>query len=68
MGETTEIIHKRIRHTKTTLAGIAGIVCPILALCFPSHAVPILTVGCALNGMGNIAAADAKPKTTIEAK
>ncbi len=66
MGDTTEIIQKRIRHWKTTLAGVAGIVCPILALVFPEFAVKILTVGCALNSVGNIAAADATPKTSVE--
>ena len=66
MGDTTELIHRRIRHWKTTLSGVAGIVCPFLALCFPKAAVEILTVGCALNGMGNIAAADSKPQIIIE--
>ena len=69
MGETTELIQKRIRHTKTTMANMAGIVCPILALVFPQHTVAILTIDCALNSMGNIAAADAKPQeTTVTTK
>jgi hypothetical protein len=70
MGETTELIHKRIRHWKTTLAGVAGIVCPIVSLFVPpEYATKVLAAGCMLSGTGLIAAADAKAKTTtIQAK
>lgn len=59
MGETTELIRKRIRHTKTTLAGIATILGPIAATLWPEHAGKIMLATSALTGAGLIAAADA---------
>lgn len=59
MGETTEIIRKRIRHTKTTLAGIATILGPVAVALWPAHAGTITAITSALTGMGLIAAADA---------
>ena len=67
MGDTTEIIQKLIRHWKTTLAGVASIVCPVIALlCPPEWQVKVMAVGCMLSGAGHIAAADANPKTSAE--
>ena len=63
MSETTEIIRRRIQHWKTTIAGIAGIVCPIIALFVPpEYSIKVLAAGAVLSGAGLIAAADAKPK------
>lgn len=58
-GGTTEIIRRRIRHWKTTLAGIATIASPILVGIWPQHATTIVTACSALTGAGLIAAADA---------
>ncbi len=67
MGETTVLIQKRIRHWKTTAAGIAGIVCPIIALfCPPDIALKILSASAALSGAGLIAAADAKSNESVK--
>lgn len=60
MGETTQIL-RRVRHWKTTLAGIASIVCPVVALfCPPEYSVKILAASSMLAGSGLIAAADAR--------
>jgi hypothetical protein len=60
MGETTEIIRRRIHHWKTTLAGIASILCPIIALFVPpEYSVKVLAAASMLSGAGLIAAADA---------
>lgn len=56
---TTEIIRRRIRHTKTTLAGLATILGPIAATVWPEHAGKIMLATSALTGAGLIAAADA---------
>lgn len=56
---TTQIIRKRIRHTKTTLAGIATIVGPVAVAIWPQHAGTITTVASVLTGLGLISAADA---------
>jgi len=67
MGDTTDIIQKRIRHWKTTLAGVATIVCPIAAIFAPPDwQNKILYAAVVLSGTGHILAADAKPKTTVE--
>ena len=56
---TTQFIRRRIFHWKTTLAGIAGIVCPLLALFLPEFwALKVLAVSSILSGAGLIAAAD----------
>jgi len=63
MGDTTELIHRRLRHWKTTLAGVASIVCPIISLFVtPELAVKVLAITGALTGTGLIFAADGKPK------
>lgn len=64
MGETTELIHRRIRHWKTTLAGVASILCPVAAGFFPQHSTELLGVAVALNSVGLFNAADAKPQVT----
>lgn len=58
MGETTRIIKRRIRHIKTTVAGIATILGPILAAFFPEYAGKILIATSTLTGAGLLAAAD----------
>lgn len=61
MGETTEIL-RRVRHWKTTLAGIATMIAPVAALFAPpEYQVKILAAASLLSGLGHIAAADAKP-------
>jgi hypothetical protein len=62
MGEnnTTEFIQRRIRHWRTTLSGIAVILCPIIATVWPEYAVKALSVAALLSGMGHIAGADSK--------
>lgn len=65
MGETTQILHRRIRHWKTTIAGIATIVAPVLVILFPDYAAKITLIGSACTGWGLISAPDAsnlKPK------
>jgi hypothetical protein len=63
MGETTEILHRRVRHWRTTAAGVASIVAPVIALfCPPDLAIKVLAAASALAGSGLIAAADARPK------
>lgn len=60
MGETTQIL-RRVRHWKTTLAGVASIVAPIAALFAPpEYQVKILAAASILSGSGLIAAADAR--------
>jgi hypothetical protein len=66
MGETTELIHKRIRNWKTTTAGVAVIVCPIVAIfCPPDLAMKVMAAGNMLGGLGLVAARDAKPHETV---
>lgn len=59
-GNTTEFIRRRIRHWRTTLAGIACIVGPIIAVIYPEYAVKILTITLGLSGAGHLAGADGK--------
>ena len=56
---TTEIIRRRIRHWKTTVAGIATIASPVLVSIWPEHASTITAACAGLTGAGLIAAADA---------
>jgi hypothetical protein len=56
---TTEFIRRRIRHWKTTLAGIGGMLCPIAAIIWPHYADKILSISCLLSGWGLTLAADA---------
>lgn len=59
---TTQIIQRRIRHVKTTAAGIATMVCPLAALFAPPEwAAKLNSVALVLCGSGLLAAADAKP-------
>jgi len=61
MSDTTQFIRRRIQHWRTTLAGVAAIVCPIVALfCPPELSNKILAVAVMLSGSGLIAASDAK--------
>lgn len=60
MGETTTIIRKRIRHWKTTVAGVACFLAPVAAIIWPEYAAKINSVAMLLAGAGFIAAADAK--------
>lgn len=64
-SSTTEIIRRRVRHWKTTIAGIATILGPILIAFFPEHAQAISMSASSLTGIGLIAAADAKVKEAI---
>lgn len=58
MGETTQLL-RRIRHWKTTAAGIASILCPIIALFVPlEYSVKVLSIASMLSGAGLLAAAD----------
>lgn len=66
MGDTTEIIQKRIRHWKTTLVGVAGLLAPIALTVWPQHGKEIIEVMIAINGVGFMAAADAKPKSSVQ--
>jgi hypothetical protein len=58
---TTAFLRRRVRHWKTTLAGIATIAGPILMALFPKWTLQISLVTATLTGSGLIAAADAKP-------
>lgn len=66
MGDTTELIHRRLRHWRTTAAGVAQILCPVIALFLPPEwSIKVLSIAAVLGGVGSIAAADAhnlKPK------
>jgi peptidoglycan/LPS O-acetylase OafA/YrhL len=59
-GHTTEIIRRRIRHWRTTLAGLACLLAPLAVAVWPQHADRIYAAAAALGGAGLIAAADAK--------
>ncbi len=60
MGETTQIIQRRIRHWKTTIAGIALILAPVAGAIWPEYASKITNAAFLLAGGGFIAAADAQ--------
>jgi hypothetical protein len=57
-GNTTEFIRRRIRHWKTTIAGIGLMVCPILSILIPAHADKIGMIASLLGGWGLMVAAD----------
>jgi hypothetical protein len=63
MGETTEIIRRRVRHWKTTLAGVALMSAPVAVAIWPEHTALIQNIVAGLAGAGLMAAADASPKT-----
>lgn len=58
-GSTTLLIRRRIRHWKTTLAGLATIATPILVILFPEQAAKITLIGSTFTGWGLISASDA---------
>jgi hypothetical protein len=59
-NSTTMMIRRRVRNWKTTLTGIASIVCPIISLFLPPEwAAKLLAATGILAGSGLIAAADA---------
>lgn len=68
MGETTEIIQKKIRHWKTSIVGVAGLLGPVALSIWPEYSQKIIAVMMAINGVGFMAAADAakvsQPKNT----
>ena len=55
---TTMILRRRIRHWKTTFAGVAVLFSPILCAVWPQHAAVITQIVLGLTGAGLIAAAD----------
>ena len=55
---TTTIIRRRIRHWKTTIAGVAVLISPIVCGLWPQHAATITQIVLGLTGAGLIAAAD----------
>ena len=57
-GNTTEFVRRRIRHWKTTVAGVGAMVCPILAILIPSHADKIGMISSLFAGWGLMSAAD----------
>jgi hypothetical protein len=57
---TTVIIRRRLRHWRTTLAGVVGMLGPIAALIWPEYALKILSISSAINGAGLVAAPDSK--------
>jgi hypothetical protein len=59
-NNTTEFIRRRIRNWRTTLAGVAMLLCPLIAIIWPEYAVQALLVATALGGAGHIAGADGK--------
>ena len=59
-SSTTVFIRRRIHHWRTTAAGIAVILCPILVKVFPAYSETILSVGLALTGAGHLLGADAR--------
>ena len=62
MNSTTQIIQRRIKHYKTSIAGIASIVCPFVSLFLPPEwATKVMAAGLAIGGAGLLGAADAKP-------
>jgi hypothetical protein len=64
MGETTQIIQRRIRHWKTTIAGISLILAPVAGALWPEYAAKITQAALLLAGGGFIAAADAQRPPT----
>jgi hypothetical protein len=63
MGETTEIIRRRVRHWKTTITGIALAAAPVAMSVWPEQSGLIAKIVAGLAGAGFILAADAKPQT-----
>ena len=59
MSETTQIIRRRIRHWRTSLAGVAILAAPIALAIWPEQAPVIHRIVDALIGLGLISAADA---------
>ena len=57
-SHTTEFIRRRVRHWKTTIAGVGSIVCPILSIVFPSLAQKFALIASLFAGWGFITAAD----------
>lgn len=64
MGETTQIIQRRIRHWKTTAIGIVLWIAPAAAAIWPDHAALITKAALALAGGGFMMAADAQRPPT----
>jgi len=60
MGETTLLIQKRIRHWRTTIAGIVCWLAPVALLIWPDQAAQITAIAFAVTGTGLIAAPDSK--------
>lgn len=63
---TTQFIRRRVRHWKTTLAGVAQIVCPIAIIFWPQEAQKIATLQGIVAGWGFICAADAQPAAEVK--
>ena len=58
MGSTTILIRRRIRHWKTTAAGVATLLGPIALSLWPEHSTAITNAVFAITGAGLISAAD----------
>jgi hypothetical protein len=67
MGETTVMIQRRIRHWKTSIAGIALLLAPVAAAIWPAHADKIHNAALALGGLGLVSAADAQKQSSPSA-
>lgn len=57
-GNTTEFIRRRIKHWKTTAAGIGSMVCPFVGIIWPEYSQKILMISALLSGWGLCVAAD----------
>jgi hypothetical protein len=59
MESTTQIYRRKVRHWKTTAAGLATIAGPILIIFLPDYSTQISLAVSTLTGAGLMAAADA---------
>jgi len=60
MSETTIMIKRRIRHWKTTVAGVLAFLAPVACIIWPEYAGKIRDAALMIAGGGLIAAPDAK--------
>lgn len=64
MGETTEIFRRKVRHWKTTAAGLAVIALGVVPIIWPETAIKCAQISAFLTGAGFLMAADGNKQST----